>query len=131
MNKAIRFIFGIKYRDHITPYLFRLHVLPVEYRIKFKLSTIAYKITRKVAPVYLIDKVEMFQPNRTDLRPSHGRDKLMFACDLKQLKNETLITQMIREWNVLPAKLRFIDKFDEFKSCLKTFYFKQAFAEYL
>ena len=38
LNKAVRFIFGIRRRDHITHYLFKLHILPVEYRIKIKVS---------------------------------------------------------------------------------------------
>ena len=37
-NSAARLIEGTKREDHITPVLFRLHWLPVEYRIRFKQS---------------------------------------------------------------------------------------------
>ena len=96
--------------------------------VKFKISMIAYKVTRKMAPVYLNEKITMFEAtNIANLRPGHGRDRLMFDCSLKQSKIETWLTKMILEWNGLPMSLRKIDNFDEFKSKLKTFYFKQAF----
>ena len=56
LNKAIRFVFNIKREEHITPYLFKLHILPLFYRIKFKMSLIAYKMSRNIAPAYLNEK---------------------------------------------------------------------------
>lgn len=128
LNKAVRFIFGIRRRDHITHYLFKLHILPVEYRIKFKVSLIAFKIAKKMAPKYLTGKVKLFTPTTNkNLRPWHGRDSMTFDCDLEQRKNPTWITKMMLEWNGLPVNLRLIDKIDDFKKHLKTHYFKQAF----
>ena len=129
MNKAIRFIFGLKRKEHITPYLFKLHILPVEHRIKFKLGIIAYKITRNMAPAYLTEKVSMFQSiTSANLRPCSSRDNLMFACSLEQRKRETWITKMILVWNKLPLTLRII-QLNSFKSALKTYYFKDAFTD--
>ena len=36
LNRAVRLIFDLKKRDHITPYLFKLHFLPVKFRIQYK-----------------------------------------------------------------------------------------------
>ena len=130
LNKAVRYIFGIRRRDHITPYLMKLHILPVEYRIKYKVSLIAYKITMEMAPKYLMEKVKLFTPTtEKNLRRGHGRDCMMFACNLEQCKNQTWITKKILKWNFLPVKLRTITKIDNFKKYLKTHYFRKAFPE--
>ena len=36
LNCAIRFIYKLRYHDHITPYLIQAHILPVKYRIDYK-----------------------------------------------------------------------------------------------
>ena len=98
LNKAVRFIFGIRRRDHITSYLYKLHILPVKYRIKFKVSLMAYKIVNKMAPKYLTEKVKLFTPTTNkNLRPCRGRDYMMFDCDLEQCKKQTWITKVILE----------------------------------
>ena len=77
-----------------------------------------------------MDKVKMFTPTtEKSLRPWHGRDCMMFICNLEQCKNQTWITKMILEWNNLPVDLRKITKIDNFKKSLKTHYFKNAFPE--
>ena len=50
INKAIRFIYNLKIRQHITPYYKRTHFLPIQQRIKFEASLIAYKIFNGQAP---------------------------------------------------------------------------------
>ena len=128
MNKAIRFIYDVRRREHITPYLKRLHILPVIYRIKFKASSLAYKVTRGTAPSYLNDKLKMFRPSsNTLLRDGCGRDKWMFESNVSVHKSSTLIAKLIVEWNQLPLNIRKLTSFDIFKSKLKAFYFEQAF----
>ena len=130
LNSAVRFIYNVRKRDHITPYLKQLHILPVIYRIKFKITSIAFKITRGIAPVYLNDKVKMFTPSTSiSLRHGCGRDKWMFDSDVSVQKSSNLISKMIVEWNKLPLSLRKLESFDVFKTNLKTFYFKKAFKE--
>jgi hypothetical protein len=128
LNKAVRFIFDVRKRDHISPYLFKLHILPVIYRVKFKVSVIAFDVTRGTAPVYLTNKVKMFKPTCDKLlRPGSGRDEWMFNSNVVVYKSSTYISKMIVEWNELPLDLRRADDFETFKSMLKTYYFKKAF----
>ena len=42
-------------REHITPILERLHWLPVEQRVIFKILLITYKASNNLAPTYLSD----------------------------------------------------------------------------
>jgi hypothetical protein len=130
LNKAIRFIFDIKRRDHITPYLYKLHILPVSYRIRFKVGLIAYKVLHGIAPVYLSDKMKMFCPTSTAyLRLGTGRDKLMFDVDVQQRIIGSLISKIMVEWNSLPLNIRNLKEITVFKSRLKTHLFKEAFSD--
>ena len=53
MNNGVRFIFGLKRRDHVSEFLFKLHVLPVYFRIRFKSNLIAHKIVTISSPHYI------------------------------------------------------------------------------
>jgi hypothetical protein len=87
LNKAVRFIYVVKRREHITPYLYQLHILSVLYRIKSKVGVIAYKIIQSSAPTYLNNKVTMFKPtNDKPRREGAGRDQLFVGvvCFMKR-----------------------------------------------
>ena len=58
LNSAVRFISGVngrKYRYSITPYLKRLHILPVNFRIPYKLCLLVYKCIQGLTPKYLCE----------------------------------------------------------------------------
>ena len=132
MNKAVRFIFNLRIREHITPFLLKLHFLPIKFRIKFKVCLLAFKILRKIAPLYLREYFQLFKPSTTiNLRYGVGRDKLMMDINLEQRKKRTIRTKIILEWNDLPLSIRKIEKIDSFKRQLKTHFFRKAFAKYL
>ena len=132
MNKAVRFIFNLKYDTHISPFLFKLHFLPIKFRIKFKLCLIAFKIRIGTAPLYLLNTFEFFQPSTTiALRHGVGRDELMMKINLAQMKNLTVLSKIIIEWNDLPFQIRNISDIEIFKTQLKTHFFKKAFDNFL
>ena len=62
LNDAVRFIFDLKWNDHVTPYHICLHFLPVQYHIAFKLCLIAYKLLHGKAFTYLTDMFQSFSP---------------------------------------------------------------------
>lgn len=128
LNKAVRFIYDVKWKEHITPYLHKLHVLPVKYRIKYKACLIAYKVTRQMAPSYLVNKMNLHKRHGGPLlRHGSGRDELMFECNLATHKSHNIIDNMILEWNMLPVALRNSNDLKTFETGLKTRYFKEAF----
>ena len=129
LNRAIRFIFKIyNRRTHITPFLKKLHILPVKYRILFKLSLIAFKVYNETAPLYLLEKFNKHHPTTTtNLRIGPGRDPFMFEINVPSHKRETLIYKMKRQWNSLPIALRRAEGVESFKTKLKTRLFLNAF----
>ena len=132
LNKAVRFIFNLRRFDRTSPFLFKLHVLPVTHRIRFKACLLAHNIVYKKAPLYMQDKFLLFEPTTSmEFRSGIGRDRLMFQVNLQQHKSGNLYSKVITEWNSLPLALRNIQSIETFKPKLKAIFFKEAFAEFL
>ena len=130
LNRGIRFIFGINRYTHITKYMKTLHVLPIKYRILFKLGLIAYKIFYRKAPEYLLMNFQTFQRNtRHNLRTDTGRDQFMFIVEVPKHKKECIFYKIKKHWNSLPLLLRNLDKIGNFKRQLKAHMFRMAFPE--
>ena len=56
-NSAARLVTGTHWGDHITPVLFKLHSLPVRYRIEFKLLVLVHRAVHHLGPAYLTSLV--------------------------------------------------------------------------
>ena len=132
MNSAVRFIFKLRRRDHIRPYLFKLHFLPIRQRIDFKVSLLAFKIKHKIAPDYLQELYEDYQPT-TDItmRLGIGRDISMFKYWDRSVNSKLFFCKLITNWNSLPFEIRTSETLSIFKTKLKTYYFKIAFSDFL
>ena len=65
-NNAVRFIFGLygkRRQESITPYLQKLHFLPVKFRILFKVALLVFKCINNLAPSYLQSLLSLRQCN--------------------------------------------------------------------
>ena len=69
-NAAARLICNVGRFDHITPSLYRLHWLPINYRIQFKILLFVYKALNGIAPSYISDLLELKAASRYNLRSS-------------------------------------------------------------
>ena len=49
----------------MTPVLYKLHWLPVKYRIEYKIILITYRALNGLAPNYLQDLLQVYQPARS------------------------------------------------------------------
>ena len=121
MNAGVRFIYNIRKREHITPYIKKAHFLPVSYRIKFKLCLLVYKAFNGLAPDYISEMLTLHTPT---LR--NERDAMMLQLPKK--KEKTIYYQMCISWNALPLIIRRASNIKCFKSELKTLYFNHAFS---
>ena len=63
-NKAARLVTLTKKQDHITPLLCKLHGLPVDVRINFKVLVMLYKALRGLAPRYIRELLNEYHPTR-------------------------------------------------------------------
>jgi len=126
-NKAARMITLTKRREHITPVLKRLHWLPVDVRIDFKVLLLVYKALNGLAPQYIRDLLHKYQPTR-QLRSS--------SCDMLQTPKSRTVRYGDRAfsvyapkiWNVLPFQIKQSVSVSCFKSRLKTHFFKLKYS---
>ena len=134
LHAAVRFIFGLYgslRRIPISPYLISLHILPIKFRIMFKIALMTNKCFHNLAPAYIKDMLSFHQPivshyvtSKTDhltLKPKLG---------LNFVKSQAMFCFAAPEvWNVLPLTVRHSDSVSQFKRHLKSHYFSLAFCD--
>ena len=64
-NTAARIVILTKKFDHITPVLIQLHLLPVHFRILFKVLLLVYKALSGMAPLYITELLSYRTCSRT------------------------------------------------------------------
>ena len=131
LNSAVRFIFnltGKRRRLSITPYLKKLHVLPVQYRVKYKISLLVYKCFHDLAPVYIKD---LIKPKITYAHLRSDKDFYTLQTFVPNNKyGESSFSYIAPvEWNGLPQYIRLCPTIESFKKQLKSFYFSKCFED--
>jgi hypothetical protein len=125
-NAAARVIVCAKKSDHISPILQRLHWLPVEHRVQFKIEMLTYKTLHGLAPPYLEDLISEYVPTRA-LRSATDHLLTRTSCNLKTVGGRAFSFCAPVLWNNLPKELKTCQSLTVFKKSLKTFHFKRAF----
>ena len=64
-SQFARLIMGTNKRDHIRPVLKKLHWLPIDNRIVFKILLLTFKARAKFAPQYIQDLINDYTPRET------------------------------------------------------------------
>ena len=62
-NHAARLILKKAKRDHVTLLFRKLHWLPLQARINYKICVLCFKCINKTAPSYLSDLLEQYSPS--------------------------------------------------------------------
>ena len=127
-NAAARLVCNISKYDHITPALIRLHWLPVQFRIEFKVAMLVYKCINGTAPQYLKDLTKNREISKYSLRSNKGILLVDNSAKAKKtLGDRAFVNAAPRVWNRLPLDIRLAISYDNFKSMLKTHFFRLAF----
>ena len=125
-NYAARMITGTAYRDHVTPALQSLHWLPVRSRLDYKVLVIVYQAVYGLAPSYIQELFQIYQPKRT--LHSQGELKLVVPrCNTHRYGSNSFKVRSALLWNSLPVALRHSQSLPCFKRALKTHLFKIAY----
>ena len=126
-NCAARLITGTRKHDHITPVLKDLHWLPVKQRIDYKVAVLAFRHFEGTLPVYLSNTLSTYHPRRS-LRSVAQKILTIPKRNMKSVGERSFSFYAPTVWNSLPTELRNVSTLASFKSGLKTFLFRQAFA---
>ena len=112
----------------MLPFLKRLHILPIKFRIEFKIALLTHKCLHGNAPAYLRKLIcplycYCLRVNndkwllQTMPHPSLVKSKSMFSFAAPKI------------WNCLPLSLREISSVSLFKTHLKSYFFNIAFED--
>ena len=131
-NSAARLVYYIPRFEHITPVLYRLHWLPVSFRIEYKVLILTYKAIHGLAPPYISDLIRTRERTNYNLRSSS--QLLLQPYNVTKTK-KTLGDRAFQVaspglWNSLPNDIRNAKTMDVFKSLVKTYLFRKAYACY-
>ena len=126
-NYAARLVKKSGRRGSITRQLKDLHWLPVLERIQFKVLLVVYKSLNGLAPMYLRNLLDYYNPGRT-LRSSN-RHLLIERRFSSKFGSRSFTCIAPRMWNKLPLDIRNAESVPLFKTKLKTYFFNKVFTE--
>jgi hypothetical protein len=125
-NAAARLVTRTRKYHHITPVLMKLHWLPVEHRVRYKIELLTFKALHGLAPPYIEELVFRYMPARR-LRSMDANLLTTGNCRLQSVGGKAFSVTAPKLWNSLPGEIRSCDSLCTFKSLLKTYHFKLAF----
>ena len=106
--------------------LHKLHWLPFEYRIKFKLATLTHRIISSNEPAYLRSLISHYTPIRTLRSADSHRLAVPFASTAFGARAFSVAAPSV--WNSLPPNVRATSSLQTFRHLLKTHFFHLAFS---
>ena len=120
-NALCRIVFRLDRTSHVTPFLQKLHWLPITYRILFKYNLITFKDINFSQPIYLSSLI------KTSCLTRGNRLSLSSASHKKAIGRRGFVVASPIEWNRLPQSVRSQQTITGFRSQLKTYLFRLAY----
>ena len=110
-NSGIRYIFGLRRDEHITPYRKKLHWLSTDTRRDFFAMLIMYRLVRMKEPPLLLS---FFKPYHSD-KPTRGpRIDLKVSTMITDSGKNSFHIKYANLWNSLPPCYRDLPSFSRF-----------------
>ena len=120
-NALCRIVFRLDRTSHVTPFLQKLHWLPITYCILFKYNLITFKAINFSQPIYLSSLI------KTSCLTRGNRLSLSSASHKKAIGRRGFVVASPIEWNRLPQSVRSQQTITGFRSQLKTYLFRLAY----
>ena len=132
LNDCVYFVYT-KHRFYwregvsVTKLGMKLHILPIRFRILYKILLTVFKCIHGSAPDYLKDLIVLSQP-QTGLHTSNCANCLVSLPFPKYCKvSNAFRYSALTVWNNLPPFIISATSLSNFKSCLKAHYFNLAY----
>ena len=127
-NFVARVAYKKSRRGDVYMCLQELHWLPIKYRTMFKTLTIAYNVVHGIAPHYLKEKLKQKHYHRATRQSTSTGITLDIPLNRKKsFADRGFSYAAAKYWNDLPDNIRTAKDIKNFKSLLKTYFFRQAF----
>ena len=134
-NIAAELVLNLGKSDSPRLAMFRLHWLPIRYRLDFKIALLMYKCYKGKAPKYLYELLDIEQRSEIarSLR-SHQDNNVLYRIPFTRAKtfmDRSFSVAGPRIWNGLPIDVQQSETVDAFKTKLKTFLFQKCYSHLL
>ena len=129
INAAVRLVYGLRPRDHVTAAAIELHWLPIDARIQYKICLLVHLALSGKAPSYITDllqPVSTLSSRSTVLRSASNLDLFLPRTRLK-FGERSFSVAAPKAWNSLPLNVRQTNSNHTFKQRLKTFLFCRSY----
>jgi hypothetical protein len=115
---------------------FLLHLLPIHYRILFKVLLLVFDCLQGTAPVYIQECVALHVPGHAGLRAGARSLRVVASTKTRRKRNappkpayqkRSFTSYAPHYWNELPPAIRSISSCQDFKKILKTHLFTLSY----
>ena len=120
-NALCRIVFRLDRTSHVTPFIQKLHWLPITYSNLFKYNLITFKAIKFSQPIYLSSLI------KTSCLMHGNRLSLSSVSHKKAIGRRGFAMASPTEWNRLPQSVRSQQTITGFSSQLKTYLFRLAY----
>ena len=127
-NSCAKFLTRTKRFDSASEQLKKLHWLPINFRIKYKLMMMAHKVihpNNMAIPKYISKKIKPKKHERITRSANAPLINKTWIPNLKTVGDSAYDFSMPTIWNKLPAHIRLIESFTVFKTFLKLIILKK------
>lgn len=122
-NFCIRFIFGLRKYDHISPYRSMLKWLPIRLRRNMHILSLLFSILfNPLYPNYLKERFEFLHDSNTLSLRSSDNLALKTPVHSSSFYGKSFTVQAVRLWNALPVDIKKSSSLQTFKNKLKQHY---------
>ncbi|XP_072048886.1 uncharacterized protein [Amphiura filiformis] len=104
-NRAARIVFRTDRYHPSAPLLDRLHWLPVEKRVVYKVLLLTFKCLNGLGPSYLTNTLAYYSPVRSNLR-SENKQLLQIPRTRRTYGDNAFRAAAPRLWNAIPTSMR-------------------------
>ena len=124
-NRAAKLIFSASRFDNPVPFMKKLHWLPIEKRIKFKICLYVYKCLNNCGPIYLANSlIKKSLPSIGPVtRSAMDTTLLVVPSRKKHVGDKSFSVAGPSLWNTLPRNIREAKTVTSFKKLLKSHLF--------
>ena len=127
LNAAAHVTCCLPHFAHVTTALFRLHWLPIKYRILYKIALLTFKVLKGMDPSNLSDLVVVQTKSHYSLRRNSQLLLKPLFTKCKTFGDHAFSAVTPKVWNTLPEDIKNCEKLEQFKKSLKTFRFSLAY----
>ena len=123
LNAAARIITNLRKYDHITDAMKKLHWLPIESRIHYKVLVLVHACVHNISPPYLSSILTSYVPSR-EMRSSGKLNLHQPITNMVTYGKRSFAYGGPRLWNNLDIKLRLTR---DFQTGIKTHLYKSVY----